>query len=126
MAKKANGTTVETPKAPETPDTPEANGQPVETVFDTAEEARANRPEEKHPKWRLWAVQGPDGATRYAWAPGADAAFKFVCGAAGWKAQCLDRKPANPAMVAGLLASLTPEDRAALLAQYAPPAKPKK
>jgi hypothetical protein len=95
------------------------------TVFGTAEEARAAKPE-KHPKWKVWKVAGPNGAERYLWADGVGHALRQIALADGYAAACLD-KQVNKATLAAGLAALTPEERAILIAQYVPaPAAPKK
>src|SRR5262249_39092145 len=100
------------------------NGQAdVRTVFGTVEEARAAKPE-KHPKWKVWRVVGPNGGARFVWSDGIGHALRQVAQADRYAATCLDRKPVNKQAVAGMLAALSPEERAALLAQYAPPPNP--
>jgi hypothetical protein len=86
-------------------------------VFDSEEDARGAKPE-KHPKWKVWEVSGPNGQPRYVWADGIGHALRQVATADGYTARCLDRKPMNPALVAGVLAALSPEERAAVLAPY--------
>jgi hypothetical protein len=86
-------------------------------IFATVDEARAGKPA-KRAKWKLWAVAGPTGGERYLWADGVSHALKQVAGADGYSARCLDRKPMNPAAVSGILASLSPEERANVLAPY--------
>jgi hypothetical protein len=86
-------------------------------IFTTVEEARAAKPE-KHAKWKVWKVTGPNGGERFVWGDGLGHALRQIALADGYKAANLDSKPANPQMVAGLLAALTESDRAALIAQY--------
>jgi hypothetical protein len=94
-------------------------------VFGTVEEARAAKPADR-PKWRLWRVVSPAGQERYLWADGIGHALKQIAQADGYQAVNLDSKPMNPAAVAGILAAMSPEDRAILIAQYVPagPATP--
>jgi hypothetical protein len=86
--------------------------------FGTVEEARAAKPE-KHPKWKVWRIGAPTGGERFVWADGIGHALRQAALADGYGATCLDRKPVSRELVGGLLASLSPEDRAALLSQYA-------
>jgi hypothetical protein len=85
--------------------------------FGTVEEARAAKPD-KHPKWKVWKVVNAAGQERYLWADGLNHALKQVALADGYAARCLDRKPMNPGLVAGVLAALTAEERATILAPY--------
>jgi hypothetical protein len=87
-------------------------------IYNTAEEARTAGKPEGRAKWKLWQVDRKDAATRFTWADCSATAFRLVAQADGYSARCLDGKPANPALVSGLLASLTEADRNALLAQY--------
>jgi hypothetical protein len=93
------------------------NGTTDRAVFGTVEEARAAKPE-RHPKWKVWRVAGPNGGERYVWADGLGHALRQVALADGYSALCLDRKPVSKEAVAGMLAALSAEDRAALLTQY--------
>jgi hypothetical protein len=86
-------------------------------TFPSVEEARAAKPE-KHAKWKLWSVTCPDGQSCYVWADGIGHALRQVAIKDGYSTTCLDRKPVNPALVSGMLAALSAEDRAAILAQY--------
>jgi hypothetical protein len=86
-------------------------------LFGTVEEARAAKPQ-KHPKWKVWRIGNPNGGERFVWADGIGHALRQAAIADGYSAVCLDRKPPNKEAVAGLLAALSAEDRAALLAPY--------
>ncbi len=104
-------------------DTVERNGTAGATFFPSADEARSAGKPEKHPKWKLWQVTDPKGGVRFLWADGLGHALRLISQADGYSALSLDRKPANPALVAGMLAALSPDDRTALLAQYLPSGK---
>jgi hypothetical protein len=86
----------------------------AQAIFHTADEARATKPTNK---WKLWMVL-KDGKERFCWAGGKDHAMRVIAMADGYTARCLDTKPVNPAMVSGMLATLSAEDRAVILAQF--------
>jgi hypothetical protein len=82
--------------------------------FSTPEEAQAFKPESEH--FKLYQVTDPQGTVRYTWANGNNSALANVVLAAGWSFSVLGTVSKDK--VAGMLAQLTPEERAALLAQY--------
>jgi hypothetical protein len=83
-------------------------------VFDTAEAAKAAGA--VLASQVLYAVTTGDGATAYCWARNASQAFMTVALGKGWKAAPAGTDPRGKAAAA--LAQLSPEDRAALLAQF--------
>jgi hypothetical protein len=93
----------------------------VGNVFGNPEEARQAKPEAK-PKWQLWQVTKA-GQTRYCWCSGRDHAFRLVAQADGYLAKNCDAKPVNPVMLTGMLASLSDDQRNAILAQFQPAKK---
>jgi hypothetical protein len=114
MAKKAqaaqsNGNTNETQDA--------ANGDKKTVVFETREQALAAKPEDNGMK--LYAVANPEGETLgWAYAKWGATATLAVVRKLGWKATSEGKAPTKE-KVAGLLSQLSPEDRAALLAEMA-------
>jgi hypothetical protein len=86
-------------------------------IFATLEEAKAGKPADK-PNWKLFVVTDPAGKVAYAWSGSPDTAMVRVARSTGWKVSRADG--ANKEKVAGLLTKLSPEDRAALISQYAP------
>src|SRR5947209_5254489 len=94
-------------------------------AFPTVEAAQQSKPSNK---WRLYRVTAPDGTACFTWAGGTGSAIINVAKAHGYKAGSLERTPSKD-RVAGMLAQLSPEDRAVLVAQFAadnstpPPAK---
>jgi hypothetical protein len=89
----------------------------AKTIFATAEEARVAKPAGRE-KWKLWAVSAKGGAARYLWAGGRDHAFRAAAAADGYTGRCIESKPVNPTAVSGMLASLSEDDRNAILAQF--------
>jgi hypothetical protein len=88
-------------------------------TFASAEEARAGGPQEGCERWRVWSVSGPGGAPVYLWASNFSMSMVRGGQALGITAVCLD-KPVNKEAVAAGLAAMSPEERAALLAQFMP------
>jgi hypothetical protein len=99
----------------------EQNGTPAPAVFTTAEQARAAQPKD-HPKWKIWKIVSPQGTERYVWGDGSNHVLRQVALVDGYQAANLDAKPANPALLSGMLASLSEGERMALLAPYLPAA----
>jgi hypothetical protein len=85
-------------------------------AYATAEEATKNRPA-RRASWKLYPVTDPKGVTRFVWAGYRDTAVKWVAEADGYSVGD-PGETATKEKVAGLLASLSAEDRAALLAQF--------
>jgi hypothetical protein len=88
-------------------------------TFASAEEARAAGPQEGCDKWRVWSVSASGGAPLFLWASNFSMAMVRGGQAVGLTATCLD-KPVNKDAVAAGLAAMSPEELAALLAQYMP------
>lgn len=84
-------------------------------AFATPEEAQAVKP--AGDKLRLYRVAGPGGTVAYTWAESTGSAVIHVARSHGYQAGVLDKAPSKD-KVAGLLAQLSADDRAALLAQY--------
>jgi hypothetical protein len=82
--------------------------------FKTLEEARAAKPAGGSRK--LYAVQTPSGEIGWTWADGVGSALIHFCRGLGYTVT-LHEKAATKEKVAGMLAQLSHEDRAALLAQ---------
>jgi hypothetical protein len=95
--------------------------------FGTVEEARAAKPAGGNRK--LYAVTTPEGKVWWTWADGVGSALIHYCRGRGYTVT-LHEKAATKERVAGMIAQLTAEDRAALLAQLgngtAAPAAPDK
>lgn len=90
-------------------------GKPDGRVFATADEARAAGA--AHASQRLWAVStGEGGATVFVWALSAAQAIATVARGKGWQAT---HQADARSKAAAALAALSPEERAALLAQFA-------
>jgi hypothetical protein len=85
-------------------------------TYGSVEEANEARPT-RRPKWRLFTVTDPTGATRYTWCPYKELAVFRVALSDGYRVADPGRAPSKD-KVAELLAAMSPEDRAALLAQY--------
>lgn len=83
--------------------------------FTTPEEAEAVRPACK--AYQLFTVTGPDGATCLAWARDIPRACAVMAQAHGYTA-VRHGKTVAKADVAAALAKMTPEERAAILAQF--------
>jgi hypothetical protein len=83
-------------------------------MFVTAEEARAAGP--VLASQTLFQVVEADGTTTYTWARHISQAVMTLALARGWKAAAVGADPRSKA--AALLATLSPEDRAALVAQF--------
>jgi hypothetical protein len=112
MAKQRETVTVETGL-----ETAADNRDGTAVVFASVAEGRAAKPE-AHPRWKLWSVTDPAGRERFVWADGIGHAPKQTALADGYHARCLDAKPVRPELIAGMLASMDAESRAALLAPY--------
>jgi hypothetical protein len=91
-------------------------------VFASEEEARKAGPVLATQK--LFAMQA-EGTTVYCWGRGAWQAYMSVAESRGWKVTRTDKPVSRDALAAGL-AALSPEERAALLAQFAPTPAPSK
>jgi len=87
-------------------------------VYTSLAEARANRPQGKE-TWDLRQFTSPDSISRWTWAPYGERGLWQVCEADGWSMINLGDLPAV-SDGAGMLAALSPEDRAALLEKYMP------
>jgi hypothetical protein len=83
----------------------------------TVEEANANKPEGV--KASLFRVAAPDGSVAFWWVRHADMGLALAAKKAGWSASEVGKAPTKE-KVGNLLAQLTPEDRAILIAQYVP------
>jgi hypothetical protein len=92
----------------------QATDQASRKPFDSVEAAQAAKPQSE--KLRMYRVTDPDGTIRFTWADGGWGAVVNVTRGLGFKASRMDRIP-NKNEVAGMVAQLSPEDRAALLAQ---------
>jgi hypothetical protein len=108
---------------PETTTNGRTIGQPKdERIFKTAEEARAAGKGKGCSKdWAVWTVARPEKEPVSMWASGKNQALARAAEAAGYVATKAD-KPVDKDAVAAGLAAMTPEERAALLAVYAPAA----
>ncbi len=104
-----------------------ANGQQTEKKtkkkvtrgpFGSIEQANAGKPSNKYA--RLFRVAAPDGSVSFVWAGGTNEAVGVAAKAANWSAAQVG-KEASKEKVGNLLAQLSPEDRAILIAQYVPP-----
>jgi hypothetical protein len=82
--------------------------------FASAEQARAAKPDNPH--YQLLRVTGPEGPSVFFWARGHADALAAQARVLGYRAS-LAGKPPDKAKLAAQLAELSPEDRAALLAQ---------
>jgi hypothetical protein len=90
--------------------------------FATLEAANAAKP--AGDKRRLFVVTGPDGKPHYTWADGTGSALIHVARGLGYRAARHDQAPTRE-RVAGMLAQLSPEDQALLIARFVPaPAAP--
>jgi hypothetical protein len=95
-------------------------------LYDTLEAAKAAGRPADFAGWKLFELRDAQGQVRYTWAPGRSDVMVRAARAAGYVANELG-KAATPAKAAAMLAALSPEDRAALIAQYVPapaPAQP--
>jgi hypothetical protein len=106
------------PQAPEQTPAKAKKAKQEVVLYATADEAKQHQPTttSKFPR-RLFRVTAPDGKTAFVWARGHDHAFYVVAAKAGWKAASAEKAPATKESVAAALAELSPEDKAALLAQ---------
>jgi hypothetical protein len=104
-----------------------ANGKPQgqprpREVYATAAEAQAADPH--HKQLRLYRVACPGGEVKFTWAGSSWDAVLNAARAAGYRAASAGKAPTKDS-VAQQLAQLSAEDRAALLASYAPAGKRK-
>jgi len=109
-----------------------ANGQPTEkktkkkvtrSPFGSVEQANAGKPSNKYA--RLFRVAAPDGSVSFVWAGGTNEAVGVAAKAANWSAAQVG-KDVSKEKVGNLLAQLSQEDRAILIAQYVPATTGKK
>lgn len=98
------------------------NGSVNRGPFASQEEANQHKPTTG--KYQLFKVTDPTGKVSFCWANVHGGAIQLAARAAGWKVASAG-KVADKSKVADMLAGLSAEDRAALLAQYQP-AKGKK
>src|SRR5262249_49939374 len=82
--------------------------------WDTQEEAQQANPRNEHLK--LFTVADPQGTRSYTWARAFNDAIANGARARGRTATCA--KAPGQAQLAAMLSALSPEDRAALLAQF--------
>jgi hypothetical protein len=94
-------------------------------LFATAAEAREAGRLEGCEKWKLYTVRGDGGRTWAMWSNGAGNALARAAAAAGFVATRADEPVSKDQLAAGL-AALSDEERAVLIAQYVPAAKPAK
>src|SRR5579872_3778877 len=102
--------------------TNEVNGEETKVnagPFNSESDAQANKPVKG--KARLFAVTKPDGTKCWCWANGSKMAIGTAAKAAGYKAS--EQGKSNN-RVKTLLDDMSEEDRAILIAQYAPAPKP--
>jgi hypothetical protein len=86
------------------------------SIFATVEEAKANRPANK-PKWQIFQVVRPDGSRVFLWNDGYAGSVFIVARKDGYSATPLDKAP-SPEKIKGMLASLSEDERIALLAEF--------
>src|SRR5438105_2085322 len=84
-------------------------------AFETEEAARQAKP--SNVKWKLFRVVAPGGTTYWTWAGGGDSALVQVAKSKGFAVSTAGAAPTRE-RVAGMLAQLSPEDRAALMGQF--------
>ena len=93
-------------------------------IYPTAEEAIAGKPQ-GGPKASLFHVTDPAGKSHFTWAFMPDIALARVARTAGWSAVEYGKAP-NPEKLAATLRLLSPQERAALLAEFASEGLPAK
>jgi hypothetical protein len=93
-------------------------------IYPTAEEAIAGKPE-GGPKVSLFHVTDPAGKSHFTWAFMPDIALARVARSAGWSAAEHGKAP-SAAKLAATLRLLSPQERAALLAEFASEGQPVK
>jgi hypothetical protein len=91
-----------------------ANAEATRT-YGTAAEALANKPTDGKER-RLYSVASPDGRVVFTWAAGNGSAIIQAARGLGFET-AVHAKAASKEKVAGMIAQLSPEDRAALLEQ---------
>jgi hypothetical protein len=91
-----------------------ANAEATRT-YGTAAEALADKPTDGQER-RLYSVTSPDGSVVFTWAAGNGSALIAAARALGFQTAVHAKMPTRD-KVAGMLSQLSPEDRAALLAQ---------
>jgi hypothetical protein len=100
------------------------NGQDVERevekqiVYGSEAEARAAKPE-SHPRWKLYKVSTPSGEQKWCWGRLSSHCIYACAVEAGFSATNVD-KTVSAANVAACLASMSEEERRAVLAAYLP------
>jgi hypothetical protein len=93
-------------------------------IYPTADEAIAGKPQ-GGPKASLFHVTDPAGKSHFTWAFMPDIALARVARSAGWSAAEHGKAP-NPEKLAATLRLLSPQERAALLAEFASEGQPVK
>jgi hypothetical protein len=87
-------------------------------AFSSMEAAQLVKPDNDH--FRLFRVTDPAGAVSFTWARDYDRAIAQVARTRGYKAKTAGKAPTREEL-AGMVAQLSPEDRAVLLAQLGSP-----
>jgi hypothetical protein len=88
-------------------------------VYPSLAEAQKNRPEGKE-SWTLFQVTDPTGRHRWTWANYySTALWQVAVDADGYTIISVDELPTK-SEVKGMLAALSPEDRAVLIAEFVP------
>jgi len=88
-------------------------------AFTSLDDARKLTPPSD--RFKIFVVTSPEGKKFYTWSDGYVGALNNVCREYGWTTTTTDKPVTKDSLAAGL-ASLTPEDRAALIAQFVPAA----
>jgi hypothetical protein len=87
-------------------------------AYTSLEDGQKNRPEGKE-NWSLFQVTDPAGRMRWTWAPYYERALWQVAVEQDRYSLIATDEVPTKAEVSGMLAALSPEDRAELLTQYA-------
>jgi hypothetical protein len=85
-------------------------------VYGTLADIQATKPPKD--KWAIWTVMVAGKPTRWTWADSMSHALKIVAMVDGYSARQHNSKPVSKESVGTMLASLSDEDRAALIMQY--------
>ena len=93
-------------------------------IYPTAEEALSGKPQ-GGPKASLFHVTDPAGKSHFTWAFMPDIALARVARSADWSAVEHGKAP-NPEKLAATLRLLSPQERAALLSEFASEGQPAK
>jgi hypothetical protein len=113
--------------ATESNNSPKTRATIDRSVYADEAQARQHKPGPGHDprgKMRLFRVSGPEGKHWFTWSDGAWNAVVSVARSLGFSATAADTKPLDKGRLAAALASLSHEDRAALIQMYVPPSAP--